>query len=117
MTTYPYAFNAQLTEKNAQVYSLVKPAIRLIKRWNAKNYHPYDSYQLEKRIAALPFTFCYTLPSVFKHIVDNLSEYDFAAEYKKAKVRTLKSRIKTAYDDEAAGYKYLPEQELKKVFN
>ena len=117
VSTYPHSFNADITAKNTEKFSLLKPAIRLIKCWNANKYHPYQSYMLEKKVAALPYTYCYNLKQMFRHLVDGLSEYDVTAEYQRAKIRTLKSRVKKAYDYEDEGYEYLPQSELEKIFD
>lgn len=48
--TNPNDFNKELTDKNKEYGYNIKPLIRLMKYWNAKNGYIYDSYKLEKWI-------------------------------------------------------------------
>ncbi len=48
--TEPNAFNARLTEKNKNYSNLIKPLVRLLKYWNARNGYPFESYKLEQDI-------------------------------------------------------------------
>lgn len=44
LDTNPNDFNETLTAKNNQELSKIKPTIRLVKYWNAKNGYVFDSY-------------------------------------------------------------------------
>lgn len=66
-STDPAGFNVELTNRNAQCDDLLKPAIRLIKRWNAANGYPFDSYDLERWIVGNSYWTC-----------NNLRDYVFA---------------------------------------
>jgi hypothetical protein len=48
--TEPNAFNETLTEKNKSNGNQVKPLVRVLKYWNARNGYPFESYQLERQI-------------------------------------------------------------------
>lgn len=56
MDTYPREFNVELTNSNKKYNSIVKPMIRLLKRWNAYNNYPFASYEFEQIIAKMNFT-------------------------------------------------------------
>ena len=56
MNTDPKGFNEILTTANNKYNSLVKPMIRLMKRWNAYNSYPYTSFALEQIIADMNFS-------------------------------------------------------------
>jgi len=56
MDTDPTGFNNKLTQANTRYNSLVKPMVRLFKRWNAWNSYPYSSYELENLIADMNFS-------------------------------------------------------------
>lgn len=55
MDTDPKGFNDKLTEANNRYNSIVKPIIRLLKRWNAYGDYPYLSFDLEQIIADMNF--------------------------------------------------------------
>lgn len=55
MYTDPTGFNISLTNANVQYGSMLKPIIRLFKRWNAFNNYPYATFELEKLIANMDF--------------------------------------------------------------
>jgi hypothetical protein len=44
--TDPKGFNEELTRVNTQYNYIVKPLIRVFKRWNSYNDYPYSSYEL-----------------------------------------------------------------------
>ena len=56
MDTDPKGFNETLTAANNRYDSLVKPLIRLFKRWNAYNNYPYATFELEGYIADMNFS-------------------------------------------------------------
>jgi hypothetical protein len=57
--TDPNGFNTTLTKKNKSHGSLVKPAIRLIKYWNADNGYIFESFLLENMIVNHNFNFTF----------------------------------------------------------
>ncbi len=56
MGTDPIGFNASVTEANTKYASIVKPIIRLFKRWNAFNDYPFSTFELERKIAGMNFS-------------------------------------------------------------
>lgn len=50
MATEPNEFNERLTEKNKRNDNHIKPLIRVLKYWNARNGYPFESFQLEQKV-------------------------------------------------------------------
>ena len=88
-------FNNKLTEKNKDNKSLIKPAIRLVKYWNAVNDYIFESYLLEKRIVKLdffPFFYGYNLRYYFFKIIESLDSYGLS-ELNKDKIKKAKNIV------------------------
>lgn len=49
--TNPNDFNETLTSSNKSNNNLIKPMIRLVKYWNARNGYPFESFTLERYLA------------------------------------------------------------------
>lgn len=89
MNTYPIDFNTKLTNANTRYKSIVKPLIRLFKRWNAFNNYPYASFDLEQRIANMNFNND-NFESGFLYIIDQLTSYGLSNSQAK-KLEVLKN--------------------------
>jgi len=89
MNTDPKGFNETLTAANNRYNSLVKPIIRLLKRWNAYNNYPYATYELEQIIAAMNFSND-NYETGFLYAIRQLSTTNLP-DYQAKKVDTLKS--------------------------
>lgn len=55
LQTNPNDFNADVIYANKKFNSIVKPIIRLLKRWNASTRKPFSSYNLEYQISNMNF--------------------------------------------------------------
>ena len=88
MDTDPRGFNETLTNANIRYKSIVKPLIRLFKRWNAYNNYPYASFDLERIIASMNFTND-NYETGFIYAIKQLPTNGLA-EYNAKKVHTLK---------------------------
>lgn len=88
MDTDPKGFTENLTRANNRYGSIVKPIIRLMKRWNAYNNYPYLSFELEKILADMNFN-NENFQTGFLYAIDNLSTYGLP-DYQAKKVETLK---------------------------
>jgi hypothetical protein len=53
--TNPNEFSKELEGRNKDCGSLLKPAIRLVKYWNAMNRFPFESYELERWIVGCSY--------------------------------------------------------------
>ncbi|MCF2490762.1 SMODS domain-containing nucleotidyltransferase [Dyadobacter sp. CY347] len=89
MSTDPIGFNASVTEANTRYLSIVKPIIRLFKRWNANNDYPFTTYDLEKDIAAMNFHGD-NYQTGFLYVISQLSSYGLSIAGGQ-KVETLKA--------------------------
>ncbi len=89
MDTDPLGFNKKLTTANTSYGNLVKPMIRLFKRWNACNSYPFNSYEFEKIIADMNFL-GKNFETGFLYTINQISSYGLSISGSK-KVETLKS--------------------------
>jgi hypothetical protein len=99
MDTYPSDFNTTLTNANTKYNSIVKPLIRLFKRWNAYNNFPFASFDLEQRIANMNFSND-NYETGFLYVINQLTTNGLTI-YQAKKVETLKNNgawIKTYID-------------------
>jgi hypothetical protein len=72
-STDPSTFNRELTDRNSQCHNQLKPAIRLIKCWNATNDYVFDSYMLEKWIVGNFYWDCSNLRDYVFEIVGDMA--------------------------------------------
>lgn len=71
-STDPDGFNKQLAERHAECDQKLRPAIRLIKYWNANSGYPFESFGLEKWIVERSYWTCESLQDYFFAIIDKL---------------------------------------------
>lgn len=112
--TYPHGFASTLEEKNKAELSMIKPGIRLIKYWNARNDYPFASYELEERVVAGYFLPCLNLQHYFFKMIDDLPEYGMA-QWRIEKVQRAKRLVKEARYLESIQCPALAEQEIRKL--
>ncbi len=91
LDTDPNGFSEALTASNKRFNSIVKPIIRLVKRWNAYENYPYPSFELEKLVAEMYFSGD-NYQSGFFYASRNLPKYGLP-EYQQRKVETLSNNI------------------------
>lgn len=114
-STNPNDFNASLVAKNNAELSKIKPAIRLLKYWNAQNGYIYDSYGLEKWVITLSFYTSINLRDYLFTIFDNLTlSYD-QAQWRKDKLARAKAIIAEVRRLESEDMPYSAEAEIKKL--
>lgn len=119
MDTDPNDFNSDLTEKNKEHGSLIKPVIRIMKYWNAQSGYIYDSFKLEKWIIERDFSgfdFFHTpdLKKYFFQCIDELGTGNLT-ETNKNKVNRAKAIIAEVKKLEAEGYPATAEDKIKKL--
>lgn len=113
--TNPNDFNASLTAKNnAEAYK-IKPAIRLIKFWNAQAGDIFDSYSLEKYVVGLTFYGVSNLRDYLFTIVDNLSLSYEQAQWRKDKLARAKEIVANVREYERDEMPVTAEAEVKKL--
>lgn len=116
LTTHPNAFNSQVSSKNTNEKSLIRPMIRLMKYWNAKNGYPYSSYSLEQLIVNQIYYFCNNLWDYIHLFVSNLSTYNLSSIDARNKVMRLKDICTAAKSLETNGYPSSAESKIIEAF-
>lgn len=112
--TDPVAFSSELELANKNNASLLKPAIRLIKYWNAKRGYVYDSFALEKWIAAMGFWGCTNVRDYAFHIVDQFNPWT-GAQWQRDEVDRAQKIVSETRTLEKDGFPALAEKEVKKL--
>lgn len=116
LTTHPNAFNSQVSSKNTAEKSLIRPIIRLMKYWNAKNGYPYSSYGLEQLIVNQFYYSCNNLWDYISLFVSNLSTYNLSSVAATNKVTRLKTICADAKTLEANGSVSAAELKIAEAF-
>lgn len=112
--TEPSAFNRQLTDRNSQCGNQLKPAIRLIKCWNAANDYVFDSYMLEQWIVGNMYWTCSNLRDYVFEIFDDMSPQGGSVRDRE-RVSRAQQRVKTIRALEAASDFRRAEQEVARL--
>lgn len=115
MNTDPNDFNAELTNFNVSNNCKIKPLIRLLKYWNAKNNYPFESFLLEKEVINMNFWFCTDLKDYFYTAIDSLNAGFFAPQWKINAVDKAKRIVSEAKSLESQSMPYSAEAEIKKL--
>lgn len=120
MLTYPNQFNAELTEKNKNNHSLIKPLVRLMKYWNAQNGYIFSSYELERWIVQQYYLFDQNIKDYFCTAITNLPySMDgfevFAPQSHKQKIDRAKQIMKNVINFENSGLVDYAVTEIKKI--
>ena len=74
IATNPNDFNEALVASNKSNNNLIKPMIRLVKYWNARNKYPFPSFELERQLADKSY---FGVGGLWKH--GQLKDYFFDA--------------------------------------
>jgi len=99
--TDPSGFNQELTNRNAQCGNQLKPAIRLIKRWNAANGYVFDSFSLEKWIVGNSYWGCKNLRDYVFEIFDDMSAQG-GSQRDRERILRAKQRVERIRTSESA---------------
>lgn len=114
MTTDPSGFNQKLTDANKNHNSQIKPLVRLVKYWNARNGHVFYSFGLENHIVEASFWGCTALKDYFYDYWPNLTCKADAPQSAKDKVQRAKDTVAKIKRLEAEGKPTEAENELGK---
>lgn len=114
IATYPLSFNQELTNKNNNNYSKIKPLIRILKYWNSFNDYIFDSYDLEQKVVSTTYYSCYNMKDYFFSFFGSLSTWGLP-QYKIDKIDRAKRIINKTKELESEGYNFLAEDEIKKL--
>jgi hypothetical protein len=115
IATDPNGANQALQTKNKDNNFLIKPLVRLVKYWNAKNGFPYSSYSLEQYIVGKFFYPNALVKDLFYQFWSGFNYSYDTAKWIKDKVDLAKTRTANAKQYEAAGLTEIAETEIKKV--
>ncbi len=120
ISTDPTGFNQQLTSANQAHRNLIKPLIRIMKYWNARNRYPFDSYELEQDIVQHDFgLFGLFMPKQLKdYFYDYAGQVNVgwsAPQWKKDAVVRLRRVIEEAKQLEGDGYLETAEKRIKQL--
>lgn len=113
--TNPNDFNAKLTEKNTTELYMIKPAIRLVKYWNAYNGYIYDSYSLEKYIVGRSF---YGVVNLRDYVFTNFDDFQLSydqPQWRKDRLARAKEIIAKVRQLERDDMPATAENEVKKL--
>lgn len=118
ISTDPNDFNQDLINKNKEYDYVIKPLIRLMKYWNAKNGYIYDSFKLEKWIIEQDFMgFSIYMPDLktcFLKCFDKLGT-GHLGQTNQNKVNRAKSIVEEVRNLEKEGYPASAEDKIKKL--
>ena len=114
-STNPFTLKNTITEAN-KINHNIRPLIRVMKYWNVLNGKPYASYELEQKIANMPFWYSKNLEECFYVFVEALmADYSMSQANKNA-VNKLKNLARQAQYYKHMGLDGLAENEIKTIF-
>jgi len=113
-STDPNGFNKQLTDKNNNHSGQIKPMIRLVKYWNARNSYVYESFGLEKDLVGQIYFLCANLKDNLFSGINGLSTFGLP-QYKIDKVQRAKDIVAQVKEFERMNMPDKAESEIKKL--
>lgn len=118
--TDPTGFNDELVKVNSSNKNLIKPLIRLVKYWNAKNDYVFESYDLEKKIVEKGYFLLSAfgspqLKDYFFDVMASLSVGWLGAQWRKDRIDRAHRLIEEIKDYDNKGINALPEEPLRKL--
>jgi len=113
--TNPSGFNQQLVSANQNNNNQIKPLVRLVKYWNAKNGHMFASFSIEQHIVGMSFYWCSSLRDYFYSFWSNFNCSWDSPQYVKNKVSAAKNYAREAKEHEDRGMPVNAETSIKKI--
>lgn len=113
--TDPSKAYKDILDKNKDNNYAIKPLVRLIKYWNAKQGYPYTAFSLEQYIVNSYYFGCTSLKDYFYQFWSDFNANFGDSQTTKDKVARAKKYAKEAKSLESNGYPYLAEDEIKKI--
>jgi predicted nucleotidyltransferase len=114
-STDPLSSNRVIADKNNAENYQIKPLVRLVKYWNAKQGHPFASFSLEEYITNKYFFSCVSLKDYFYAFWEGFSCTYETAQYVKDKVERAKKYSAAAKQYEADNMPATAESEIAKI--
>ena len=116
METDPNGFNEKLENKNKAEGSFIKPLIRLLKYWNARSGHVFESYELEKWIVGHWYISSGSLKPYVYEAVEDLEDSWSMAQWRKDRIARAKELIANTKEYERREMPSTAEKEIRKLF-
>lgn len=113
--TSPREFNTHISERNKNCSYKLKPAIRVLKYWNALSGYVFDSYTLEQWSTDQNFFFSTTVKDYFFDLINSLSLNWGDAQWKKDRVQRAQRIVRTTQDYLRQNLPLSAEIEIKKL--
>lgn len=114
-STNPFTLKNTITEAN-KINHNIRPLIRVMKYWNVLNGKPYASFELEQKIANMPFWYSKNLEECFYLFVEALIPEYSMSQSKKNAVNKLKNAARQAQYYKHMGWDGLAENEIQTLF-
>ena len=114
-STNPFTLKNTITEAN-KINHNIRPLIRVMKYWNVLNGKPYASFELEQKIANMPFWYSKNLDECFYFFVEALIPEYSMSQSKKNAVNKLKNAARQAQYYKHMGWDGLAENEIQTLF-
>ena len=116
LITNPSQISLLLQDKNRKHQSQIKPLVRLVKYWNARNGYLFSSFSLETHIINQSFWNCSSLRGYFYQFWSGFSyPYYGTPQCTRDKVDRAKKVIAEAKSYEAAGMVFDAELHVQKI--
>lgn len=115
ISTSPKSFNSELSQANLNCDSKLKPAIRLLKYWNALAGYVFDSYAFEQWVAGRYYYGCISVRDYFFNCVENLSVDWNDAQWRKDRVERAQKIVANTKSYEEQAMPISAEAEIKKL--
>ena len=115
ISTDPTAENQKIIDKNNAENYQIKPLVRLVKYWNAKQSHPFASFDLEQYIVNQYYGSCVSLKDYFYSFWEGFSCTYVTAQDIKDKVERAKKYAAKAKQYEVDNMPVSAEPEIKKI--
>lgn len=113
--TDPNGTNQSLQDKNKNNNYFIKPLVRLVKYWNAKNGYPYASFELEQYVVQQYYYPTTALKDLFYQFWSGIGYSYSTAQWVKDRVDLAKKRTANAQAYETNNQPGSAEIEIKKV--
>ncbi|MCG7896470.1 MAG: nucleotidyltransferase domain-containing protein [Candidatus Thiodiazotropha taylori] len=120
ISTDPTGFNQELVNANQSYGNQIKPLVRVVKYWNARNGYPFESYSLEQNIVQHGFGFLgllggRQLKDYFYDYIEGMDAGLFAPKWKQEAVSRAHQLAEEAKSQERQGYTASAEATIKKL--
>jgi hypothetical protein len=116
MTTNPNDFNSTLEAKNKEHNSLIKPAIRLFKYWNATAGFPFQSFEMEKWVCGLSFWFLSNQKDYLLTVIESLNTSSSYSQWVNDEITRARTIVAGVRQYEKDAMPLSAENEIKKLF-